>query len=1334
MNKRTAQSGFLNRRTLIALLLCTAAAASMVSGTMLAFFRPEASTKVSQKTLTFAQRISYQRAIEEVYWRHRIWPKERPDPKPSLDAVMSQGQLEKKVAEYLRNSQALEDYWQRPITAEQLQTEMERMAQHTKQPEVLHELFEALGSDPFVIAECLARPVLAERTLATIGLPKESWVVKPETQVPVIMAAVSASYTLPVIASPSGGCTDDTWTATSTTNAPTARVFHTAVWTGSEMIVWGGYDGAHHFDTGGRYNPSTDSWTGTSTTNAPTGRYNHTAVWTGTEMIVWGGTNFFSYFNTGGRYNPSTDSWTATSTSNAPSPRDGHTAVWTGSEMIVWGGTDDTDYFDTGGRYNPSTDSWTATSTSFNLPDPRAYHTAVWTGTEMIVWGGYNSSQGDFSTGGRYNPGTDSWTVTSISSAPELRASHTAVWSGSEMIVWGGVHAHIFLNTGGRYNPSLDSWIATSTTNAPDPRYSHTAVWTGAQMIVWGGYHDFIYFNTGGRYNPSTNGWTVTSTSSAPSPRAGPTGVWTGREMIVWGGVNWGGPTYFNTGGRYCAQGGPSPTPTPTASPTPTPSATASPTPTLTPTPTPTPCNSEIIQNPGFETGSFNPGWVIGSNNPTPLVTNTQHHSGTYSAFTGGSYSPQSFCGRGSEPTGDSSFYQQFTVPAGGGTLSFWYWTCTTDNIAFDWQDAYITDGNGFILQTIFHQCTNNNVWVQQTVDMAPFAGITVRIKFLVHEDGFGDLTGLYVDDVALYVPCGPTPTATPTLTPTPPATATPTPTGTPTPVPNLSPWTFVARYDYHIDAPAVTTDGTFLYSAGGNHYGATSRFFRYDPAANSWTRFPDVPTPFYAARAVYAANTNAIYVFGGVNNTVSVATQIYDIGTGTWHYGANMPAPRYFSNLAYYPANGKIYVIGGFDVYNDQQSQTWEYDPVANTWDTSRAPIPMPMGGSGTTIVGNFIHLVGAWVAQNTHYRYDIQANSWSQMAPLPVGIYEPAAATIGTNIYIIGGGTIGEAYNTTFIYDTLTNTWTTGPTLNLPRGSTAGTAIGPQLLVVGGGTNTGYNDTVETAFTEGGRVVCQYIITPGTDTIVPGTDDTGNHCYDCDTLVSLPFPFQLYDQTYNSVNVSSNGRLDFVCDNGPSGWVTYCLPPPANVCQYDWTIFALWGRISTLTDSSGCSTWANGCGIFTSVSGIAPNRIFNIEWHTTLQQDPVQTQNFEVRLYENDPNKRFDVIYGTINAPQSNGAWVDGVQGDLGAGQITRDFCPCCSGYPCTTCGWNPPQNESRTYTLAPCGTPTPSPTPTATATATATATPTSTPRPTPTARSTPVPISRPTPAPRP
>ena len=67
-----------------------------------------------------------------------------------------------------------------------------------------------------------------------------------------------------------------------------ARYEHTAVWTGSEMIIWGGYNGAY-LNTGGRYNPGTNSWTATSTTNAPRAE-SHTAVWTGNEMIVWGGT------------------------------------------------------------------------------------------------------------------------------------------------------------------------------------------------------------------------------------------------------------------------------------------------------------------------------------------------------------------------------------------------------------------------------------------------------------------------------------------------------------------------------------------------------------------------------------------------------------------------------------------------------------------------------------------------------------------------------------------------------------------------------------------------------------------------------------------------------------------------------------------------------------------------------------------------------------------------------------------------------------------------------------------------------------------------------------
>src|SRR5215467_4890041 len=192
----------------------------MLSGSLVVFSRPDATTKDSQRTLKFAQRVDYQRAIEEVYWRHRIWPKENLKPKPSLDAVMSQAQFETKVADYLHNSEALEDHWPRPMTSEQLQAEMDRMARDTKQPDVLRELFEALGNDPFVIAECLARPTLVERDFATTEsrLPsQESSQVKMRTKIGYIP---DANYVLPQISDAATGCTPDTWTSTSTVNAP----------------------------------------------------------------------------------------------------------------------------------------------------------------------------------------------------------------------------------------------------------------------------------------------------------------------------------------------------------------------------------------------------------------------------------------------------------------------------------------------------------------------------------------------------------------------------------------------------------------------------------------------------------------------------------------------------------------------------------------------------------------------------------------------------------------------------------------------------------------------------------------------------------------------------------------------------------------------------------------------------------------------------------------------------------------------------------------------------------------------------------------------------------
>src|SRR2546423_11133857 len=144
---------------------------------------------------------------------------------------------------------------------------MERIANHTKQPGVLRELFAALGNDPLVIAECLTRPVLAERLLTELYAHDDRFhgELKRSAEAELRRATtanVSADYALPAISgqsdssSPSVNCTDNTWTATSTAGAPATREHHTAVWTGSEMIVWGGWGSGPgpRLDTGGRYN------------------------------------------------------------------------------------------------------------------------------------------------------------------------------------------------------------------------------------------------------------------------------------------------------------------------------------------------------------------------------------------------------------------------------------------------------------------------------------------------------------------------------------------------------------------------------------------------------------------------------------------------------------------------------------------------------------------------------------------------------------------------------------------------------------------------------------------------------------------------------------------------------------------------------------------------------------------------------------------------------------------------------------------------------------------------------------------------------------------------
>jgi len=519
-------------------------------------------TSLQARDLSLADRVRAQEEIERVYHAHQIGattPFESAVPRPVLEA---------KVRLYLRKSVALERIWKVPITAPMLRAEMERMIRRSRTPDRLRELFAALRNDPVVIQECLARPALVDRLARSFFAsdhPGEQWDtwwsrIEADLDASSVRVAAADGQPVPVVAGPADplpadGVPDDVWDNDGLGEVPDPRALPSSVWTGTEMLVWGGYVNDITLDTGSRYDPVTDTWTPIATFHAPTGRYMHTAVWIGTRMIVWGGYTIpgGAVTNSGGIYDPLLNAWSPVSVNGAPSGRRGHTAIWSGTEMLIWGG------YPNGGdgaRYDPEGDSWKPIAMN-DAPSSRSDHTAIWTGSRMIVWGGDSGALPlqFLDTGGLYDPVSDTWTTTSTVAVPQARESHKAVWTGSRMIVWGGQarEADSFptLNTGGVYDPAANSWQPTSTVNAPSPRTGHTAVWTGEAMIVWGDSDGSGSTGpgTGGSYDPVDNTWGPTSMMGAPPGRFGHTAVWTGSLMIVWGGTVYSG--YSNTGGRY---------------------------------------------------------------------------------------------------------------------------------------------------------------------------------------------------------------------------------------------------------------------------------------------------------------------------------------------------------------------------------------------------------------------------------------------------------------------------------------------------------------------------------------------------------------------------------------------------------------------------------------------------------------------------------------------------------------------------------------------------------------------------------------------------------------
>jgi hypothetical protein len=288
----------------------------------------------------------------------------------------------------------------------------------------------------------------------------------------------------------------------------------TGVWTGSEVLIWGGvflddfFNGPWHYRrSGAAYDPASDDWREIS--RAPIrGRYRHLAAWTGREMLVWGGFTASRSAGAGpdgAAYDPQTNRWRTI----APAPlrgMSGTTAVMTDSEWVVARATR---HGIRVAAYDPEADSWRLLpSIPGDLSDENRL---IWTAADLVLM---NVADGMY----RLEPDADAW-MHSGSSA----IGWDVVWTGAELLA---AEASWLGDGLVRYDPIQDAWQEI----AGPALVGGRLVWTGTNALVLADHGDPSYL-----YNPGTDVW-----REITIPRRlgveDQVSTWTSSGLVEWGG------------------------------------------------------------------------------------------------------------------------------------------------------------------------------------------------------------------------------------------------------------------------------------------------------------------------------------------------------------------------------------------------------------------------------------------------------------------------------------------------------------------------------------------------------------------------------------------------------------------------------------------------------------------------------------------------------------------------------------------------------------------------------------------------------------------------------
>lgn len=335
------------------------------------------------------------------------------------------------------------------------------------------------------------------------------------------------------------------WSWTPLPPAPIgARIQDLSVWTGSQLIIWGGAGSTPAISAqGGSFDPRTDTWQ----TLPPTpisGRVAPVGTWTGTEVLIFGGTTASGQPTDGAAYDPAKRTWRKLRAAPLGNLTDsGSYTVWTGSRMLAWGffgtspGTAHADGSRAVALFDPTSDKWSIGAAA--PVEAPLFGDAFWTGKEMIVVG---SDPGSATSGPppdiaiAYHPDTDTWTQLPPSPLPGARTNELAAWDGAELVVGGGFSSgatRSLEKDAAAYNPATNTWRRLP--DAPEgftgsARYPE--VWTGRYVVT---VDDSDPQGRPLALNPATGSWQFGSPASQPNITETPA-IWTGTSIIRWSG------------------------------------------------------------------------------------------------------------------------------------------------------------------------------------------------------------------------------------------------------------------------------------------------------------------------------------------------------------------------------------------------------------------------------------------------------------------------------------------------------------------------------------------------------------------------------------------------------------------------------------------------------------------------------------------------------------------------------------------------------------------------------------------------------------------------------